>query len=476
MKLRTYQVKLNTPTEKFLFNSKKQRGQIYAPTGAGKTVCFLDLIEKAADRGFKNIAILHPRIALSQDQLRRFKREFSTKFATTSFHSGAHVRGEEEIVERSTTDPKILKNRITSTKKPHITFSSYHSFYKLLDIKFDLVICDEAHYLAQNQFYDYLKNISAKKILFYTATPVTRETVGVDCMNVADFGELIASVAPRELIEGGYIVAPLVHLMETTTDQISDRVDPVDVVARAYSDQYTRVIGNGMKFCQTLVVTRDVANDVVEIEDRLSELWDKIAEHTNNVIRQVDVYTIASDRSNLNGRPVMGGRDAAIEKIKSSGSNAIVVHYDTLSEGIDIDTLTGVCILRDLSQAKLIQTIGRAARPYVEDLNPVTYEPLANLFNLQTNIDLRKKSRCIVTFPIVNGKPMGNVDGIKVARAFINGGYGDLIDYLGEAPLTPEGRPTTVFEIEEDGTLLSQILDHRIQTELESLCELMGIK
>ena len=475
MNLRPYQVSLNAPTEDFLFNSELQRGQVYAPTGAGKTVCFLDLINKAVDKGFRNIAILHPRIALSQDQLRRFKQQFSTKFATTSFHSGQHVTGSEEIAEVSTTERTVLLGRISGSIKPHITFSSYHSFHKLTSTHFDLIICDEAHYLIQDRFGEYLGKFTAGKILFYTATPVTRETVKTDSMDITKFGPVIAQVAPRELIEGGYIVAPLVFRLSATSLGNGDRVDPVDLVARAYSDQYTAVIGRGMPFCQMLVVTRDVANDIGEIENRLVELWNIIAEQTNNVVRKVDVYTIASDRANCNGRPVTGGRDAALCAIKSSGDNAIVVHYDTLSEGIDIDTLGGVFIMRDLSPAKLIQTIGRAARPYVEDLNPVTYEPLAHIFDLKNKIDLRKKARCIITFPIVDGVPLGNIDGYEIARAFIIGGYGDLTTYLGEPESRPEGKPTVSFDVSEEDLLLKRVIDHEVESQLVSLNELLGI-
>ena len=57
MKLRSYQVKLNTPAKKFLSAKKNQRAQVYAPTGAGKTVCFNELIKYAISKGKTNIAI-----------------------------------------------------------------------------------------------------------------------------------------------------------------------------------------------------------------------------------------------------------------------------------------------------------------------------------------------------------------------------------------------------------------------------------
>ena len=93
--LRDYQDRTNQSVESFLLDSTKIRGQIYSPTGSGKTECFshtihdLPRILNAADD--LKVAIIHPRIALSQEQLGRFKQTFGTRFHYTSFHSGAHI-------------------------------------------------------------------------------------------------------------------------------------------------------------------------------------------------------------------------------------------------------------------------------------------------------------------------------------------------------------------------------------------------
>ena len=42
----------------------------------------------------------------------------------------------------------------------------------------------------------------------------------------------------------------------------------------------------------------------------------------------------------------------------------MIFHYDILSEGIDVDGITGVFLMRNLGLAKLLQTIGRAIRVY----------------------------------------------------------------------------------------------------------------
>lgn len=180
--LRDYQEKINICVNKFLV-SDAIRGQIYSPTGSGKTESFLHTINELRSilnlpkQKKLNIAIVHPRIALSQDQLKRFKEAFDTRFTTTSFHSGSHVRGNESVLERNTISPDQLEVIINECENNHITFSSYHSLHKIAHIEFDLMICDEAHNLVQDRFSPVLSQLKAKKILMYTATPITDETL-----------------------------------------------------------------------------------------------------------------------------------------------------------------------------------------------------------------------------------------------------------------------------------------------------------
>lgn len=475
MKLRPYQIKLNAPAKKFLRSRQGQRAQVYAPTGAGKTVCFNELIKHAIAQGKTNIAILHPRIALSQDQLRRFQREFQATVHTTSFHSGGHVINMGAVGGISTTSEDDLIKILDQVTIPHVTFSSYHSFDKLLNIRFDLVICDEAHYLTQDRFFDYLPKINADKILFYTATPITSEMEDDYMKDFSLFGPVIAQVEPKELIIPGYIVAPLVHIMECQTSGAGNQVDVVDVVGRAYADQYQDVQAKGMPFVQMLVASRGL-QDLRDIENNLSRLWQIIDSQlgAGTLTEPVTVYTIDSTGSYRNGKPV-ADRDTALREIKESGRNVIVAHYDTLSEGIDIDTLTGAVIMRVMSKAKLLQTIGRCARPYVGDLDD-KFQPRKSLYNFDKGLDQRQKPRCIVTFPVIDGKWIANDNGKGISEAFIAGGYGELLTYIKRAEDTPQGtKRTPLLDIEEN-TFLSSIQDHYSRRTLENLHELFDLK
>ena len=78
-------------------------------------------------------------------------------------------------------------------------------------------------------------------------------------------------------------------------------------------------------------------------------------------------YAVASDQdvnNYINGKRV--SRREWLKQLQIDGSNPnqemIVIHYDILTEGIDVPGLTGVLFLRNLKKSKFIQTFGRVAR------------------------------------------------------------------------------------------------------------------
>lgn len=421
--LRDYQTTINKGVKEFL-EGPERLGQVYSPTGSGKTLCFShtihdlpDIIKQTSGKRL-NICIVHPRIALSQDQLSRFKEVFGKKYHYTSFHSGSHTKGDEEIAEFNTLDPETLKRTIENTDRTHITFSSYDSFGKIAHFEFDLLILDEAHNLVQNQYFDTLSRIAAKKALFYTATPIVSELIdfGDDEMrgmnNVELFGRVIASVEPKVLIERGYIVPPLLHFMTVETDKSSENADTLGIIVDAFNNQRAELAKYGMENIQMLVTSRGYT-DHENIERQLPELWERIG--------KVPVYVIEAASVRKDGVQYLGNeRVAVLTEIKALKGSCIVIHYDTISEGIDIDSLTGVCIMRNLSKYKLLQTIGRCGRPLVTDTVNGEVVDMKN----------RKKPFCIITLPVVDGVHIGNINSADIADAFGVGGYGELSTYL----------------------------------------------
>lgn len=440
MQLRDYQVVIDDAVDKFMA-STFQRGQVYSPTGSGKTINYFETIRKHAGAGFK-VCLMHPRIALSQEQQSRFKQTFGTIFHTTSFHSGAVVLGDETIREVNTTDIEVLKTWMNQFAY-HATFSSYDSFFRILELPFDLLIVDEAHNFTQDQYRALLPLIKAKKVLFFTATPVTDEVEeqNLGMSNPTLFGEVLAAIQPSGLIKAGYIVGPIVHRLAATTNQKGEGVNTHQIVAEAFKFQSNEMQQSGVAFTKMLVTSRGYG-DHKNVEDNLVKMWEQIG-------KQVDVYVIEAQSARKNGRP-MRSRFEAISEIRSTPNDCIILHYDTLAEGIDVDSLTGALILRTMSQAKLLQTIGRCGRP------------------------LLNKRFSVISLPVVDGQHIGGLRTEAIVGAFINGGYGEITSFLDLSVdelklVSKKDDPLFDFGDEDVDPILSDILKCQLERHIDQL-------
>jgi len=393
-----YQTKMHEDTIAFM-KSDAQRGQIYSPTGSGKTILFFHLINwMTSQRKSLNICFLHPRLALSQEQQARFKTAFGTTFATTSFHSGQPVRGNEAIRELGTTNCKELEFIINQNSN-HVTFSSYDSFHRIADINFDLVVFDEAHNAVSPKFNKQLPALVAKKVLFYTATPITDKDTGeVGMTNPDMFGEVISKVYPKDLFRKQFIVPPLIHHMDVTTDTIGNAGgDTVSIVAKAFKHQQNETNMMGVKSTKMLITSRGY-QDHENVEDNTERLIRELGQF-------VDVFVIEASESRKNGNR-LPSRFEAIKQINEHPGNCIIMHFDTIAEGIDIDSLTGALMLRNVKKYKFIQTMGRCARI------------------------LPNKKYSIITLPVVDGEYLSGALAEDFVEAFRDGGYGDIMDYV----------------------------------------------
>ena len=413
MKFRAYQNKINKAQDKFVFgkSSKVMRGQVYSPTGSGKTVCFTDLIEKAQKKGFKKILIAHPRIALSLDQQNRLIKQFNNS-EFTSFHSGSVKQTDSERINKSTTSPDALQEILDTSTEFNIVFTSYNSLPRIADMDWDLVICDEAHYLPRRDFRSSLyKFRDTTKVIFYTATPINlvAEEEGMD--NIKLFGKVIAAVKPAPLIKKGYIAGIRLRLMEVHTAEAEGQMaDAAKTIAHAFKDQLP-LVSNKIPHKMLVAMATTLLFD--EIMDELPEIREIVG-------GLVDVYYITGGEQRKNGH-LMPTREAALEDFANNTNLSIILHCDTLAEGIDIDGLTGAFIFRTLTQAKFLQTVGRTARPYKKDLNK--YGEIRNMAK-------RIKPYSVITIPLINGEFYANVDSKDLCEAFLAAGYDKLTSYL----------------------------------------------
>lgn len=423
--LRFYQKRVDQAQDEFIEDNEVFRAIVNACTGSGKTENFIVLIKKLvvlADKaGMKRVLVAHPRLALSMDQQKRLKKaldKLGIGYSFTSFHSGEVMQTTTNRRNTSTTDRQQLEEyRDSCCEDLHITFTSYASLHKIANMEYDLIVCDEAHYLCQGQYKKSLHLFRDDvKVLFYTATPVAVTAQEESMTNEELFGKVIAEVPPKELIPFGYVVPPRVRFMNVKTKGSGNAIDYAATIAEAYKDQLAQV---NKKFVHKMLVAMantsffdDIMSDIVEMR--------KI------VGKDIDVYYVSAERCKKNGKPY-ANREELLEDFAKNENYCIIIHCDTLAEGIDVDGLGGVLLLRNLGKAKSIQTIGRACRPFKGDFKQDG-----------TLKKYRIKTEAIVTIAMADGEWISNSSAKEWSDIFKAGGYEKMWDYV-DAEFKEEG-------------------------------------
>lgn len=403
-KLRNYQKPVFAAIKKALRDGV-DRSSIYASTGSGKTEIFKHVIKHVLDTTESaRILVVHPRIALSLDQQERFKSSFKVPFS--SFHSGKCLQNttsaDEINVMNKSTRSKVKLKELMNHDHGHIVFTSYNSLKTIASMDWDIIVCDESHYLTQKAFSENL-DLFAAPTFFFTATPVTM--LGANDMRNADrWGKVLAEITPAEMIELGYNVIPDLHYTKVQTDKSGEVERFSEVIARTYVAQES-MIHEDLTHMMLVAMPDTKAFD--SIMDDLSLI--------REIAGDIDVYSVTGKGHVLNGtRRDDIDRAAFLKLFKESERRSIIIHCDTLSEGIDIDGLTGAFINRNLGQAKFIQTIGRVVRPWSGDLNK-KHEPIAP--------SKRKKTSAIINCAIVDGESKSNPDIVEWYKALLSAGY-----------------------------------------------------
>jgi superfamily II DNA or RNA helicase len=386
------------------------RGRVVIPTGGGKTLLEATILDYVIHNNFSTgiHLVLAPRIMLGNQLLSEYKGFLGKEaFRAIAFHSGEHT-AEDGVKwkEQATTQKHVVQQAYADAQmlnQPLVVFSTYHSCGKLDGIDFDTIIADEAQYCVAENFNESFRNLSGRVRLTFTATERhTASDSGYGLNNVNLYGDRWFYISPDELIKKGRIVPPRLHIAHIeTADDSKSIVSQVKEIAR----EQIALTQDTLDFSKVLFALNGT-DDVKSIEDNVKKLRDEFPKH--------DVFTITSRSGALiNGISVK--RKEFMSKLKDC-ENALIFHYDILSEGIDVDGITGVAIMRNMSLAKLLQTIGRAVRLYKPDPS--------------------KKPQAWISVPVVNGNDDDMARIAFVIRTLRNGGFDiskeDIYDTKGE--------------------------------------------
>lgn len=369
-----------------------KKGIFVLPTGTGKTMIQAAIIEKfiGSTNQFKMFVVNGPRIILTYQLLKEiytYMVERGIECRYHFVHSGSpldisdleQLRIQTDIPFSqigSTTSSTELTKVMEETRElniPLIIFSTYHSADRIeqsrrfINQPIDVVLNDEAHYLVQDRFYDIIDTINTNRQYFFTATmKVNISPEGRGMNNVSTYGDVIYMLLPRQAIEMGKMVRPRIHLI--TTDGVKTDDDFDRSFNKVIHNSFNSQIKHFKEFHPNIVPKIIVATR------GSSDIKNFLGSDEYNMLREmgVEIFAISSNEeieNDINGIKVK--RQEFLKQIKAVGKDntkmMLVLHFDILTEGIDVPGLTSCMPIRNLNKSRFIQTLGRCSRLDSED-------------------------------------------------------------------------------------------------------------
>lgn len=398
MQLRPYQKKARNSV------ITTSSGQVIAPTGTGKSVIQGAVFESAIKMsdGFGIYVILTPRIMLTNQLMKDVGTQLTKsgiEMRALTIHSGKAAdfldADPEEDYESyvialksvsamgmvrttSGTEAATAMKEAMERQKPLLVCCTYDSSPALCkairilqedhpEMKIDNVLCDEAHYIVEKQFFANITEVKkyAKNIHFFTATQKVTGGDAGNGMNNRDFyGDVVFRARPLEMIEQGWMVRPRIHY-----ERAEANAPWPTMVKDAFEEHQTHISYNAK-----MLVCCDGSKTIQEITTSPGfASWAK--ENTITVFSVSSAFGHCIDGENIqSGNP----RDDFLKKLKNHAGKAIILHINILTEGIDVPDITGVMFIRNMGTTRFLQSLGRGTRVHKDDFGKPTDNFLEN--------------------------------------------------------------------------------------------------
>lgn len=358
------------------------KGVFQAPTGSGKTVVQAHIATTCIlDGGTPIIVVRAPRISLCNQLIGEYvKYAFESgvrrnQIDTLLFHSGSVVTidKDEELdalsdaqltIKTTTSALDVITKIRTQNKKAIIIGVTYHSSVALNTaltregIVIDLDMNDEAHFLVQRVFQESLllfPNIATRQY-FFTATPRYTEADNGRGMNNEElFGKMLTKFTVKEMVELERITYARFAEVFGTASVTNNNLAVDNFVVEVMDNLRTQNNGQAAKLLVATTGTSSIIDFLAG--DAFISLRNK----------GVNIISMASAVGLMTVNGVVVSREEAMKWIKffgdaSCNEDLVVLHYDMLSEGIDVPGLNGVLVMRRMSESKFYQTVGRVIR------------------------------------------------------------------------------------------------------------------
>jgi superfamily II DNA or RNA helicase len=470
----------------------EKKGIVVLPTSTGKTYVQSAIIAKdiLMNSGqFRMYVVNAPRIILTYQLLKevyKFLVGLGIEARYHFTHSGNSVdeRDLEDVrmkaledgieIPYSDIDSTTSSQRLTEAMSkaweqelPLIIFSTYNSAHRieesrrLLKHPISIVLNDEAHYLVQERFYDILSILKSSRCYFFTATMrYTPSEEGRGMNNLDSYGKVLYTLTPREAIDRGKMVRPRLHLIKTDGVYSSEDFDrSFNLVLHNSFVEHSKQINTYHPNLQPKLLIGSRGAD--DMRNFLNS-----PQYTQLRNEGVDIFAISSNEeidNDVNGRKVK--RQEFLSILRKYGNDRtkkmLVLHYDILTEGIDVPGFTGCMLFRTLTKSKFLQTYGRIAR-----LDPDDRKMLDNGIIRPNDLHLMNKPFGYVLLPTITDSNKDDSEFMKsIVRELREYGFESKEDIIGdfdpkgigeEEPLDVASSPDRVRR--STGQLINEVL------------------
>tara|TARA_R110000772_G_scaffold5691_4_gene20371 strand:- start:5280 stop:6887 length:1608 start_codon:yes stop_codon:yes gene_type:complete len=388
--------------QKDSFNEMQEndRLQICLPTGVGKGYLMgVDLRNRLLN-GEDVITIASHRLILNTQHMNDLIKRLSDMIGKVRFVFVGSEKYDHSILNKNETIKKILISNSLATDEiiktclsqdelsnivseelmkgnKVVVVSTYHSMDKLRKLSIDTLYADEAHTLSSNErFQQFEKNyrtLTFKNSYFFTATPrdcTDDNQPDTFLMNNEEvFGKRIG-MTMTDAIQKGYITRPIIHLavpMKYGGLLDMDNVRNKIIFIKQTMENHTKLVKESSAYPDLIEPKLLIKCESVYI---MWEIYHKLLNAGG--LDGIDLYAGASKKRNhkegssyqKNGIEL--GKKKHLESLieLKDTDKAIVLHVDTLSEGVNVKGFTGIMFLTDKapSKMKMLQNIGRGTR------------------------------------------------------------------------------------------------------------------
>lgn len=392
-----------------------QRGQVLMASGSGKTL----VAQRATERlGAKTTLVLLPSLMLLGQTLRDWTADADTghEFEWIAVCSDSSVErgGTDHFVERVedlgipnvTTEPDEIRAFLTSRRRRgrprRVVFATYQSSGRIAEaikasqtsVKFDMVICDEAHRMARlsrrkgedDSFTLPLDDteIPSRRRMFLTATPrvfsdglkARAEAGGYEdlifCMEDESlFGPVVHEYPLRQAIIDGVLADYRVLAVAVVDGEVKTLIDGQSQVALKHPEAGTLTVHDSASAATQVAIAKAMEMRDYQISSAITfhnsiRAAETFADEHNRFRQLLGLRTI--DVDTVRGSDAAHKRTRKLQILGQRDRKGLVSNARCLTEGIDVPLLDAVAFIEPrYSVIDIAQAIGRAIRKPSDD-------------------------------------------------------------------------------------------------------------